>query len=95
MTEGLTDDGEVVTKATGLPLAEVDSAPVSGRVVPLDVLDDEDRRARERGAEIRPRPEHPGIRGVFRFGHWLLSRIDPATCKKGSPEINNRCSQFV
>lgn len=83
----LTDDSEVVAEAASLSLAEVDPASVGGRVVPLDVLDHEDRRTRERGAKIRSRAKHTGIRGVLRFGHRLLSGIDPATSeKKGSPQ---------
>lgn len=91
---GLTDDSEVVAEAASLPFAEVDPASVGGCVVPLDVLDDEDRRTRERGAKIRSRAKHAGIRGVLRFGHRLLSGIDPATGEKEKkkwipPEINN------
>lgn len=93
--ERLTDDGEIVSEATCLSLAEVDSAPVSGRVMPLDVLDHENRRTRECRAEVCSRSKHPGIRGVLRFGHRLLSGIDPTTSKKESPEINNKPTPFV
>lgn len=75
----LTDHDQAVAKAARLPLPEVDPAPVSGRVVPLDVLDHEDRGILELGAEIRPPPEHGRVRGVLSFGHRFLTGVHPAT----------------
>lgn len=75
----LTDHDQAVAKAARLPLPEVDPAPVSGRVVPLDVLDHEDRGVLELGAEIRPPPEHGRVRGVLSFGHRFLTGVHPAT----------------
>lgn len=80
--ERLTDYGEIVAEAARLALLEVDPAPVGGRVVPLDVLNDENRGARECGSKIRSRPEKAGVRGVLGFGYRLLSGIDPETSGK-------------
>ena len=87
----LTDHDEAVAEAARLPLAKVDPAPVSGRVVPLDVLDHEDRGVLELGAEIRTPPEHGRVRGVLSFGHRFLTGVHPAKKRK---ERKIQCEEY-
>lgn len=79
LNPALTDHSQVVAEAARLTLPEVHSASVRGRVVPLDIVDHQNRRAREGRAEERARPENTRVRRVLRLRHRLLSRVDPAT----------------
>lgn len=74
----LTDHGQIVAEAARLTLAEVHAASVRRRVVPLYVVDHQDRRAREGRPEKGTWPENTRVRRVLRARHGLLARVDSA-----------------
>lgn len=61
-----TYNGEIVPKAGGLRVAEVDAATVDALIAPLDVAHQQ-RGGRRRRGEVRARPEHLGRRPVPRL----------------------------
>lgn len=58
----LTDHGQIVSETARLTLPEIHSASVCRRIVPLYIVDHQNRRARKSGSEKGPWTENAGVR---------------------------------